>query len=147
MIARAGRVSEQRAEQSIWRTAPPNPRWSRSADTCSTGRCPLLKLQRTILDLHGRFLGRVDFLWDDCGVVGEADGLEKYALDRESLRSEKLRQERLEQAGLIVIRWGFDDLDSLDRLVNRLLGALRRGRNRPPGSRDWRVADSTAAVA
>ncbi|QSB14351.1 DUF559 domain-containing protein [Natronosporangium hydrolyticum] len=46
----------------------------------------------------------VDFLWEQFGVVGEADGLGKY-VDSEVLRREKLRQERLEQDGFAVFRW------------------------------------------
>lgn len=61
------------------------------------------------LTSHGSFLGRPDFWWERQGVVGEADGLAKYA-DASVLRAEKLRQERLENAGLRVVRWTWDDV-------------------------------------
>jgi hypothetical protein len=90
---------------------------------------PRPELQVEIRDVNGRFLGRADFYWDDQGVVGEADGRTKY-LDRDVLLSEKLRQERLEQAGLVVVRWGWDDLRRPDVLAQRVLRSLRRGERR-----------------
>lgn len=54
---------------------------------------------------------RVDFLWEDVRVVGEADGLSKYQSDgvRSTLdvvRAEKRREERLADAGFEIVRWG-----------------------------------------
>jgi hypothetical protein len=93
-------------------------------------RVPTPELQASIFDVDGRFLGRSDFLWEDFGVVGEADGMQKYDDDsaRTSMRDEKLRHERFERAGLIVVRWGSDDLKTLDELVGRLKDAYARGR-------------------
>ena len=53
----------------------------------------------------------VDFYWPEFKVVGEADGLLKYA-DNEglTLRNEKLRQEEIEAMGYIVVRWTWDDI-------------------------------------
>ncbi len=39
-----------------------------------SGHVPAPELQSSIHDLGGRFLGRVDMLWSDVGVAGEADG-------------------------------------------------------------------------
>jgi hypothetical protein len=83
----------------------------------------------------GRFLGRVDFYWDDFGVVGEADGDGKYG-DRQALIAEKRRQERLEEAGLVVVRWGWQDLRDPDLLAARVRRALDRG-SRRSGIRGW----------
>jgi hypothetical protein len=103
------------------------------------GRVPTPELQASIFDHLGGFLGRCDFLWDELGVVGEADGMDKYDdARRTSLREEKLRQERFEQAGLIVVRWGSADLTTVDRLVERLRAAFdRAARSSEP--RRWRV--------
>lgn len=55
---------------------------------------------------------RVDFCWSEHGVVGEADGRQKYAdgdlgAPDNALRREKQRQERLEDLGLVVFRFGW----------------------------------------
>ncbi len=51
-------------------------------------------------------LYRVDFLWG--ALVGEADGLFKYA-DQSSVMREKRRQTDIELPGKSVIRWGWDE--------------------------------------
>jgi hypothetical protein len=92
------------------------------------------ELQASVM-CGAEFLGRADFFWPAAGVIGEADGLHKYD-EPDTLRLEKLRQERLEQAGLIVVRWGFHDLDDVDALVARLHTAILRGRQ-DPRPRRW----------
>ncbi|MGI8692664.1 MAG: type IV toxin-antitoxin system AbiEi family antitoxin domain-containing protein [Geodermatophilaceae bacterium] len=52
---------------------------------------------------------RVDFWWEEGAVVGEADGLNKYA-DATVLRREKLRQEGLECLGFTVVRFTWADV-------------------------------------
>ena len=85
-------------------------------------------------------MARTDFLWEETGVVGEADGLEKYdGVNGLALRQEKLRQETLEQTGLIVVRWGWSDLADLPRLVDRIGRALVRGSRRPATEKFWFV--------
>ena len=99
---------------------------------------PQLRLQAEIHDSSGRWLARADFLWDDVGVVGEADGLEKYdAIETMPLRREKLRQELLERAGLIVVRWGWSDLTDPLPLIARIRDALARAARRPAADRGW----------
>lgn len=66
-------------------------------------------LQRDLFDAAGRFLGRVDFLWERQRVIGEADGMLKYD-DPGALRREKRRQEALENAGFVVVRWTWDEI-------------------------------------
>jgi hypothetical protein len=103
------------------------------------GRVPTPELQASIFDPLGNFLGRCDFLWDEVGVVGEADGMDKYDdAQRTSLREEKLRQERFERAGLVVVRWGSADLNDIDGLVARLRAAYARAA-RQSEPRRWRV--------
>ena len=48
---------------------------------CRFTRIPPPDLQPRIYDLDGRFLGRLDFYWDEFGVAGEADGRLKYLID------------------------------------------------------------------
>jgi hypothetical protein len=110
------------------------------------GLVPAPALQTSIFGHDGRFLARSDFLWEEFGVVGEADGMEKYDdPDGTSLRREKLRQEALEQSGLIVVRWGAVDLDRVDGLVARLRSAFARGR-RQTEPRRWRVLRTPKAA-
>ncbi|SOD75126.1 putative AbiEi antitoxin of type IV toxin-antitoxin system [Jatrophihabitans sp. GAS493] len=99
---------------------------------------PPPELQSVLKDVGGRFLGRVDFFWPQFGVVGEADGFEKYATaPMEVLRAEKLRQERLEQIGLVVVRWGWAEVNRPEILQNRLVNAFVRGQRRPASHRGW----------
>ncbi|MDT4937984.1 MAG: hypothetical protein QOG80_1655 [Pseudonocardiales bacterium] len=103
---------------------------------------PRPELQASIRTLGGRFLGRADFYWDDTGVVGEADGRNKYT-QRDVLVAEKLRQERLEQAGLVVVRWTWTDMRySSGRLKRRIERAFERGRARDAAAlpRQWSVS-------
>jgi len=76
---------------------------------------------------------RVDFLWRDCRVVGEADGRVKYladlGLDRgagDALWLEKGRENRIEDLGFRFVRWTYADLrrrpDELERRIRRELG-------------------------
>lgn len=81
---------------------------------------------------------RVDFLWDDVRVIGEADGLGKYEADgarmtRDIVRAEKRREERLADAGFEVVRWGWEDARNPVRLAHRLRAAFARGAERQRG--------------
>jgi very-short-patch-repair endonuclease len=68
---------------------------------------PLPKFQVRLVTPDGDIYP--DFLWPEQRVIGEADGLAKYAT-REDLVREKLRQERLEALGFIVIRWTWEEI-------------------------------------
>ena len=72
---------------------------------------PLPRMQVELRSLLGAFIARVDFLWDDFLLVGEADGRLKYD-DRESLYAEKRREDAIREAGYRVVRWGMGDLRS-----------------------------------
>jgi hypothetical protein len=114
--------------------------------------------QAVILDERGREVARVDFLWTDSGVIGEADGWGKYRSvdshpprDRgadhrfslDALRQEKQREDRLRDLGYEVVRWGASDALSPQRgLADRLTRAFARadprrvrGSHRAPWSR------------
>lgn len=90
---------------------------------------PIPRPQVVIGDVEGP-IGRVDFLWDEFGVVGEADGRVKYSDEDEddaTLWVEKLRQERLEDAGFIVVRWTWKQLfNDPERVVARIRRAMAR---------------------
>lgn len=85
---------------------------------------PQPQVQVSIEDHSGRFVGRVDFLWDEFGVIGEADGALKYD-DRGANYAEKRREDWLRELGFRVIRWGWGDLWRPALLRRRLEAALR----------------------
>jgi len=74
------------------------------------------------------FIGRVDFYWEQYGLIGEADGRLKYD-EPGSLYAEKRREDRLRRLKRCqgVIRWGWSDLSPpRDRVLrDRLRAALR----------------------
>jgi len=100
------------------------------------------ELQPLILDAYGVVIARCDFYWDEFGVVGEADGRLKYAVGGSSIVEEKRRQKALEDAGLVVVRWEWQDLGSFTSVARRLEAAFVRGY--PPGSplRRWTAVPS-----
>lgn len=97
---------------------------------------------------------RVDLLLPELWVVGEADGLVKYAEPR-ALVEEKRRQERLEELGFTVVRWEYGDAAHRPRSLARRFDAAidraaawtgpRLGRVFPDPS--WWLADRTRKVA
>jgi hypothetical protein len=121
---------------------------SRSAVTFHQLGVPLPDPQVVILDERGRPMARVDYLWADRGVIGEADGWDKYAssgdADREPdpmqvLKDEKTREDRLRSLGYEVVRWVTRDIlhpdwslaDRLGRGFERADPARIRGSRRP----------------
>ena len=95
--------------------------------------------QAVILDRFGRFVARVDFLWLEQGVVGEANGRAKYERDTGRRAREGARGDQLERLGLIHEAWEWADLDPFDRTARRLHHALTHGAVTPGRRRDWRV--------
>ena len=103
---------------------------SRSAITMDAFGLPAPTPQAIILDSSGAFVARVDFLWKEYGVVGEADGLTKYRTEDpvEVFMAERERQARLEELGLIVIRWTWRQLSGRPpEFVLRLRRAFAAG--------------------
>jgi very-short-patch-repair endonuclease len=72
-------------------------------------RLPLPRMQVEIRTAGGRFIARVDFLWDKGRVVGEADGRLKYDAE-DALYAEKRREDEIREEGFRVVRWGAVDL-------------------------------------
>ncbi len=91
---------------------------------CRAG-LPEPRLQVAIYDEDG-LIGYVDMLWDDLGVVGEADGALKYG-DQQVIYKEKVREDRIRGKGLQVVRWGWDDMNHrVDRVAEQIWRAARR---------------------
>jgi hypothetical protein len=61
--------------------------------------------------IGGRLVGRADFYWDEYGVIGEADGWDKYKNDWRKFRDQKRKDTCYERAGTVVVRWDSDEAD------------------------------------
>ena len=103
--------------------------WLESASAWSMARwgCPPPSPQVEILSPEGELLARVDCLWAEHGIVGEADGVQKYLLNgatdqavRAALAKEARREARLVDHGLAVIRWTPREAISGEELHGRL---------------------------
>lgn len=91
---------------------------------------PEPELQVEVGDADGP-IGRVDHLWREQRVIGEADGRSKYA-DLAVLWAEKLREDRLRDAGFEVVRYGWHEaLHWPERLAARVRAAFARSARRP----------------
>ncbi|WP_375493951.1 hypothetical protein [uncultured Jatrophihabitans sp.] len=100
---------------------------------------PKPSLQTVIRDEHGQFVGRVDFYWDEFGVVGECDGELKYS-DAATVTAEKRRQIAVTDTGLIVVRWDWAAVFAFGPVARRLDTAFARGAHHGSPQRRWRVA-------
>jgi hypothetical protein len=102
---------------------------------------PTPDLQRNLTDRFG-FIGRADFLFEQEGVVGEADGLKKYRqaeIDDDAdaddvLVLEKLREDRFRDAGYEVFRFTWE------MAVHRPIVLEERARNAFARARRRRAA-------
>ena len=88
---------------------------------------PMPTLQHEVRDASG-FVGRVDFYWPTCGVVGEFDGRAKYGLDGDAgaadrVWKEKLREDRIRATGLVVVRWTWAEAWKGEPMARRLRAA------------------------
>ncbi|MEV8212760.1 hypothetical protein [Leifsonia sp. NPDC077715] len=87
-------------------------------------------LQQEVRDLLG-FRARLDFVWPELGVVGEADGTVKYLHPATAggrtagdvLAAQRERQRLIEAMGWRVIRWGWATATRPDRMRALVLGA------------------------
>ena len=93
---------------------------------------PMPVLQHEVRD-HQGFVGRVDFWWEELGVIGEFDGRSKYGVDgvvrsaTDQLWDEKIREDRLRAAGARVVRWTWADAWLGAPMAARLAQAGVRG--------------------
>ncbi len=101
-------------------------------------RCRLPQPEQQVeIWADGKFVARVDFLWREANLVGEADGAQKYGKndpqDRphdpvQVLLAEKDREGRMRDLGLEVVRWGWDHaLRPEPLLADRVRSGLERG--------------------
>ena len=87
---------------------------------------PLPDLQVRVQTPEGRPVFP-DFLWAEEMVIGEADGLTKYATATD-LHREKLRQEILEQMGYRIVRWSYREMRERPAVVLRRIEAALEAR-------------------
>ncbi len=73
--------------------------------------------------LSGRFVARVDFLWRQHNLFGEADGRSKYT-SLDAFYAEKLREQALEDLGFEVVRWDWETAWAREQ---QLAATIRRG--------------------
>ena len=85
--------------------------------------------------LDGRFVGRADFYWDEPGVVGEADGWDKYGNDWRKFRDQKRKDEQYTRAGLVVVRWDWQEAGEFAGVAARIRDAFGPGAAQPHDSR------------
>lgn len=83
--------------------------------------------QVIILD-DGRLLIRVDFLWPELRLVGEADGMAKYSFHGRdpltALREERNREQIIRDLGYDIVRWDWRTACSPNLLAARLAPAF-----------------------
>jgi len=94
-------------------------------------------LQRELFTPDGTFVARVDFFWEELGIVGEFDGMGKYgagdpASTAESVRREKLREDAIRALGFEVVRWTWAELFRFDVVADRFARAVERARHPHP---------------
>lgn len=78
---------------------------------------------QSVMNVNGTAY-RLDFCWEDAGVVGEFDGWMKYRdSGAEALRAEKIREDAIRSTGLTVVRWYWEDLQNPEGLRRKLLRA------------------------
>ncbi|WP_156969841.1 hypothetical protein [Knoellia subterranea] len=109
--------------------------WLESASAWAAHRwgMPIGVPQVNVLDPDGRLVGRPDALWAEEGVVGEADGVQKYLLDgatpdavQARLDQEKVREEGFTELGLQVVRWAPRDAIDGDEIQSRFMAVADR---------------------
>ncbi|WP_327144746.1 hypothetical protein [Nocardia sp. NBC_01327] len=96
---------------------------------------PMPRSQGNVLTPDGRFVGRVDFYYEDAGVLCEFDGPIRYGRllqhgqpAADVVRREQTRENYLRALGFQVVRWTWNELQE-DTAARRLRTALARGRS------------------
>lgn len=115
---------------------------SRSRVAIHLAGLPAPDLQIDVLSARGTWLARVDFLWEQLGVVGEFDGLGKYVRNLapgqtagDVVVAEKIREDGLRAAGWNVVRWTWTDLAEPAAFLERLRRAFATGHPQPSPTR------------
>lgn len=108
--------------------------WLESASAWSMAGwgLPIAIPQVNVYTPDGEFVGRPDALWPEHGVVGEADGIDKYLLDgtdedsvRRALARERARQGAMEALGLLFVRWATREALDGSQIHSRFQRAVR----------------------
>jgi len=102
----AGAGTARRALEHV-RTGSQSPLESISRVKLIRAGLPEPVLQPPLYDRQG-LVGYADMLFEELGVVGEADGHAKYET-RDDLVREKVREDRIRALGFGVVRWGWSD--------------------------------------
>lgn len=106
--------------------------WLESASVLAMARwaMPIPVPQVNVFTPDGEFVGRPDCLWPGLGVVGEADGTQKYLLAGateeavlSALRDEKVRQSGMTSLGLAFVRWNMHEAIDGDAIETRFTRA------------------------
>ncbi|WP_172120542.1 hypothetical protein [Actinomyces faecalis] len=91
---------------------------------------PLPELQHKVVDERGAFLGRVDFIWPELGVIGEFDGRVKYGRElsrgkiEDVIERERRREIAIEQTtGMRLVRWMWGDIWGSQHMLQLLADA------------------------
>ncbi|RVW01725.1 type IV toxin-antitoxin system AbiEi family antitoxin domain-containing protein [Rhodococcus spongiicola] len=112
---------------------------SRSRVLMIREQLPIPDCQANLYAPDGVHLGRVDFLFEEFGVVGEFDGRIKYGrlvpdgqVPADVLWAEKTREDAIRAAGWQVVRWGWNELSTPHVVVQRIRDAFERARLSPP---------------
>ena len=130
------------ANEVLMRTDSRHENWLESASAWSIAcwALPRSVPQPNLFTPDGEFVGRPDRLWPEHGLVGEADGLQKYLLNgatdqdvQQALMGERRRERQMRDLGLDVVRW--TPRDAIDGAViherfQRLADLTRGGRVR-----------------
>jgi len=103
-------------------------------------------LQVSVYDEQGRFIGRVDFAWPECGLILEFDGRVKYGAPvadgkkaADIVMREKQRERGLIDAGWFVSRGVWQTLSGEGRLLEQLRGDWRRAAKASSPIGTWKV--------
>ncbi|WP_421958116.1 type IV toxin-antitoxin system AbiEi family antitoxin domain-containing protein [Prescottella agglutinans] len=108
---------------------------SRSRVLMVREQLPVPNCQSNLYGADGNHLGRVDFLFEEFGVVGEFDGRGKYGrlvpdgqVPADVVWAEKKREDAIRATGRQVVRWSWDELETPYVIVRRIRDAFERAR-------------------
>ncbi len=84
---------------------------------------PLPRVNRTFHADGVTFVAKLDFLWEEQGLVVEVDGLAFHSTRRQKMHDER-RQNAIVLAGRRVLRYGAHDLEDPARVATEIRAAL-----------------------
>ncbi|QBJ95969.1 hypothetical protein ERC79_08280 [Rhodococcus sp. ABRD24] len=112
---------------------------SRSRVLMVREQLPIPDCQAVLYAADGTRLGRVDFLFEEFGTIGEFDGKVKYGrlvpdgdTPADVVWAEKQREDAIRDAGWQVARWTWDELETPHVIVDRITEKFELARKCPP---------------